>query len=87
MVCEENRAGTLAPTSGAMQPFWERTENGGQRRPFTEEMGSQLGLDGQVRRRRWCTRVKREGAEVRVSKVGLAKEKKRRYYGQSRDSI
>lgn len=52
---------------------------GSQRRPFTEEMGPQLGLEGQeknqlMRKIRQCTRMERRNAEVKVSKVDLAVE-------------
>lgn len=54
---------------------------GGQRRPFTEERGPQVGLKGQweyqlMRKIRWCSRRERKGAEVRVSKVDFGKKKR-----------
>lgn len=59
---------------------------GSQRRAFTEQMGLQRGLEGwgisKVRRIRQFPGME----EVRISKVGVAKEMKRRYHGRSRDS-
>lgn len=51
----------------------------GQRKPFPEEIGLQPGFEGQgeyqlVRRLRQCE-WKRNGVEVRVSKVDVGKEK------------
>ena len=66
--------------SGTTQLCWERGYGmGSQRRPFTEEMGPQLGLEGQeknqlMRKIRQCTRMERRNAEVKVSKVDLAAE-------------
>lgn len=70
----------------------KRIRMGSQRRPFTEEMGPQLGLEGQeknqlMRKIRQCTRMERRNAEVKVSKVDLAVVVGGRYSGLSRDSI
>lgn len=62
---------------------------GSQRRPFTEEMGPQLGLNGQKKNQlmikiRQCTRMERRNAEIKVSKMDLGEKT---YCGLSADYV